>query len=449
MASISFSLGGPAKAQPARPPSPKPQNGVKRSHAALGHDSDDEDAPARGQEVTHFDVRAGGAIDVSKPKVEKKALVIQAQKNRDWKEAARQNKRQKYGVPDEQQKEDRERLVKQMEDAKKVTYGLVERKSETPAEDQGADGEGAVEAPGQVAQELDANGEEDVPERKSKTDDERAMDALLGIKPDSALVLPTVSEAEAFSRDYKTAPDMATLDEYNAVPVEEFGAALLRGMGWKEGQGIGSQRGVKVKAEKMPERRPALLGIGAKADKAIQQELGAWGKSARRGKESVIYNPLMVKDKATGEIITEEEMKRRMEERKQSGTKSHERSPRGSDRDHDRKENSSSRRHRYDDDDDEEYDRKRGERRKEIEYESKGFDRNFDRKRNEKRRERDYDDDRKRSSKRIRSESPNSERRSGRDRDDYDDRRERDRKRRDRYVDDRDRDRDRDRRRRR
>jgi len=35
----------------------------------------------------------------------------------------------------------------------------------------------------------------------------------------------------------------ATEEDYEKVPIEQFGLALLRGMGWKDGDGIGkSQR---------------------------------------------------------------------------------------------------------------------------------------------------------------------------------------------------------------
>jgi hypothetical protein len=32
----------------------------------------------------------------------------------------------------------------------------------------------------------------------------------------------------------------ASLEDYERVPIEAFGAALLRGMGWKEGEALGS-----------------------------------------------------------------------------------------------------------------------------------------------------------------------------------------------------------------
>lgn len=34
-------------------------------------------------------------------------------------------------------------------------------------------------------------------------------------------------------------PDMATVAEYGSIPVEAFGEAMLRGMGWTEGKALG------------------------------------------------------------------------------------------------------------------------------------------------------------------------------------------------------------------
>jgi len=31
----------------------------------------------------------------------------------------------------------------------------------------------------------------------------------------------------------------ATEDDYEKVPIEQFGLAVLRGMGWKDGDGVG------------------------------------------------------------------------------------------------------------------------------------------------------------------------------------------------------------------
>lgn len=64
----------------------------------------------------------------------------------------------------------------------------------------------------------------------------------------------------------KVLPDPVGLATYEQVPVEEFGAALLRGMGWREGEGIGPD-GRKGPTEPiLPKFRFKGLGLGAELD---------------------------------------------------------------------------------------------------------------------------------------------------------------------------------------
>ena len=98
-------------------------------------------------------------------------------------------------------------------------------------------------------------------------------------------------------------------------------------MGWKDGQSIGrgdyssATAGKKAKNHGVPERRPGFLGIGAKdSGKGAEVELGAWGKSAMRkasrkqgednadGNVEGVYMPVTMRNKKTGEYITEEEL---------------------------------------------------------------------------------------------------------------------------------------------
>jgi hypothetical protein len=53
----------------------------------------------------------------------------------------------------------------------------------------------------------------------------------------SNLVIP--NELDVFRQDVQNRPEETSLEEYEDIPVEQFGAALLRGMGWKEGQSLG------------------------------------------------------------------------------------------------------------------------------------------------------------------------------------------------------------------
>ncbi|KAL6426276.1 hypothetical protein ACFW04_009061 [Cataglyphis niger] len=61
------------------------------------------------------------------------------------------------------------------------------------------------------------------------------------------------------------------LDDYEKVPIEDFGTAMLRGMGWKSGEGIG--KNPKLVTTIVPEVRPFGMGLGA--DKlALQKKDG-------------------------------------------------------------------------------------------------------------------------------------------------------------------------------
>jgi len=117
-------------------------------------------------------------------------------------------------------------------------------------------------------------------EEKPKTADEEALAALLGQETEKKrpdLVIPStltdtnarpqpLSEEDAYRRAIASAPEASTLEDYDRIPVEEFGAALLRGMGWK-GEKTGTVKEVK--------RRQNLLGLGAKELDGAE-ELGAW-----------------------------------------------------------------------------------------------------------------------------------------------------------------------------
>ena len=376
---ISLALGGSRK--PARP---APTNGVKRSHAALHDGEDDDHDQGQAQTVSHFDQSAGGAIDQNNVPKARAPLVIQPQANRDWREAGQRNKRQRSVKVGEMLNGHRE--GEERREREKPSYGLnVFKRAEEDGEVD-TNGHATIAESDEQMEDVasDANGE--LPAQEM-TADEEAMNALLGKSTASkTLILPAMTEEEAFERDYKTAPDMATLEDYARVPVEEFGAALLRGMGWKEGEGIGANKGKKIEKTKIPQRRPALLGIGAKEEAAVAQDLGTWGKAAKDRKGPVqVYNPVLLRDKKTGELFTEEELGKkkareekekfemefeREEKRKEKERRRRDRS--GSrDRDHDYREKDSrnSRRDRDDRDrrrydSDEEYYRKKDKERR-------------------------------------------------------------------------------------
>jgi len=134
---------------------------------------------------------------------------------------------------------------------------------------------------------VDANGdiamttETDVETVKvaQETEDERALKVLLAeargersaddgpaiaaIPSDADDWKAPADEGEAYRRDVLRRPESATLEDYERVPVEQFGEALLRGMGWKPGQPASRTRQGPIQPY-LPQQRPALLGLGAK-----------------------------------------------------------------------------------------------------------------------------------------------------------------------------------------
>ncbi|KAJ3260847.1 hypothetical protein HK103_007410 [Boothiomyces macroporosus] len=85
-------------------------------------------------------------------------------------------------------------------------------------------------------------------------------DIVIPIQKTDIRKIPTnISEKEKYEFDYNQRPDSSN---YETVPVEMFGAALLKGMGWKEGKPVGKNpNGLLAPIELKP--RPPLLGIGA------------------------------------------------------------------------------------------------------------------------------------------------------------------------------------------
>ncbi|KAJ1956343.1 DNA primase large subunit Spp2, partial [Linderina pennispora] len=71
-------------------------------------------------------------------------------------------------------------------------------------------------------------------------------------------------ERQAFDDDIGECADEASEDAYERVPIEEFGLAMLRGMGWTEGSSIGRYKNQIDPDSVASSPRPGLLGLGAK-----------------------------------------------------------------------------------------------------------------------------------------------------------------------------------------
>ncbi|RDW68490.1 hypothetical protein BP5796_09147 [Coleophoma crateriformis] len=276
-----FSLS--ARAKPSTS-SPKPTSTLlgKRPRAALHHEDSDSEGEARVQHEVVTGFGAEGAIAHEEKKAQG-PLVIAKMGNRDWRGEMKRKREQAMGKG--------KNLLPPEVQARMRGEG-----KNGPVVEKGNTGEGEpawgltvtkkvkVETNEVEEEMVNATVEEsEVPVSKEKTDDELALEALMGVKSEKkgpALVIaaaeaqeegPPLSETDAYRRAIASAPDVSTLEDYERVPVEEFGAALLRGMGWKEGS--------KVERPKEVKRRQNLLGLGASQLKDAE-ELGAWVQKA-------------------------------------------------------------------------------------------------------------------------------------------------------------------------
>jgi G patch domain/KOW motif-containing protein len=75
--------------------------------------------------------------------------------------------------------------------------------------------------------------------------------------------------------------------DYEAVPVQAFGKALLRGLGWKEGQPIG--KNVKnIVAPVITAPRPKGLGLGAEIPKPGSKKSGETSQTVRKDEDELV-----------------------------------------------------------------------------------------------------------------------------------------------------------------
>lgn len=328
-----------SKAKPSKPnkssssPS-KPLNPKKRPHSSLSHDSDSDSDSALNdhtqrtpQLVSAFDRSAGGAIALNGNEKATEPLVIQGLKNRNWREESRRKRGKKNLLPAEVQAQRAAQANGIHGPGGDVERDEVGKASGLSFIVQKEDGEDVIMREGVV--------EDDAKDAKAKTADEEALEALLGAQTSkSTIVVPAIevedeeamkqptagmNEDDHFRSDVLSRPDSASLDDYARVPVEEFGMGMLRGMGWKEGEVVGKRKN-QVSKPRVVERRPALLGIGAKeVPGGVGDELGAWGKEVR-GKRKVdkMYNPVLLKNSKTGETLTEEELQAKKEKQKEA-----------------------------------------------------------------------------------------------------------------------------------
>ncbi|KAG8964424.1 hypothetical protein FRC00_002457 [Tulasnella sp. 408] len=253
--------------------------------------------------------------------------------------------------------------------------------------------------------EPEVDGDTEMTPAQPLTEDEIALQALLHGTDEStskpqvaAIPLAPMNEEAALQRD------TATLEDYARVPIEQFGMAMLRGMGWRP-----PKTGEDVLW--IPAERPALLGLGAKARPAAQTSGGDKSQPANWKNTDRKYIPLVKKDR-NGAIVDEAKDSASNRPRSGQGSRrnSRSRSPQGqfgsSRRDREREYHKKDRdyrdwesertRDRHDGDSLRKREKDDDRRRKDCERDSNST-RDYDRYGSSKRRDdRDYDDSRRR-----------------------------------------------------
>ncbi|KAI0115936.1 DExH-box splicing factor binding site-domain-containing protein [Nemania sp. FL0031] len=249
----------------------QPSSALGKRHrpSALHHDSDsgeDDDNIGKHEAVTVIgaNIATPASSGVSASKRRNKEFIISSQKNRDWKADVKNGKgdRATTTTPHDSFVKNHDLETAPADQDSDVRWGLnVSRKptqEKTPRPDDIQRSETSHRATSLS---------------NSPTDpDKDAMDALLGnrkptqqfiIEDTSASSKHQLSEKDAYQRGVHEAAEVSTIEEYSEIPEGEFGAAMLRGMGWK-----GEEFGTKPKEVK---RRPHLMGLGSKEDEEIKK----------------------------------------------------------------------------------------------------------------------------------------------------------------------------------
>ncbi|KAI9065321.1 hypothetical protein FKP32DRAFT_1674958 [Trametes sanguinea] len=377
------------------PASPK-----RNARTYVERDSSDEDSEPEDELVTGFDEFGIKRLH-EKPKAQG-PLVIPALKNKDWRELARKRK-QLYVPPSAGAKTGADGSVGGLGTRDTINSGpqaaglqVKKRIKLEEADGSMQDADSAQDTAESAEIKTEVKAEEE-------TDDQRALRAILasaasggdaGIDSPQIDIIPAappVSEDDAYKQDVEELPEPASLEDYERVPVSQFGAALLRGMGWKEGTAA-SKKGKGLVEPWLPQSRPALLGIGAKEKEVFDDGSKKKGKARPERR----YVPVIKKERSggDGESGREGSSRPRSPGPSRNGSRKPSRSPspdrrRDRDRDGDRRRDDRNR-HR-DDERDRDRDRYRERRRGDDDDSSRrNRDRDYD---SSSRRDRDRDRD--------------------------------------------------------
>ncbi|CAA9998766.1 unnamed protein product [Nesidiocoris tenuis] len=147
-------------------------------------------------------------------------------------------------------------------------------------------------------------------ESKALTLDELAAKELIegstssGEKKKEDIVIPKSEGIEANR-------ELSTLDDYENMPISDYGQAMLRGMGWDPKKGIGLNE--KVVVQNIPQVRPKGMGLGAdkamatqnaksRSDEAAVMKRGSMVKVIR-GPHSQLYGKVEAFEELPGRIL--------------------------------------------------------------------------------------------------------------------------------------------------
>lgn len=272
-----------------KPGTPTPRSPKRVRAAALDDDNDDESHP-KPATITEF------GVENHEP-VKEAERVIEPAKNTDWISEYRR-KRQKTSAP----QKDTASVGPTSELMQSSVVGgmTVKEKRQVPGHATKHIADNLPSAQRAVEQ-LHPDGQKEITE-------EQAVSALLGndVEAEQDTIEP-IDEDQAFQQGRDKAAADPTMDDYARVPVEGFGAALLRGY-LRPGESLDDLN--KSQADKKIEKRPALLGLGAKEVPGVDMDLGAWGK----GSKDVQYNPLARQNVKNGQVLAESEFQARLKE---------------------------------------------------------------------------------------------------------------------------------------
>jgi len=141
------------------------------------------------------------------------------------------------------------------------TYKGVQKKEETPVEINVE----TVEIPSRELTEEEKAAKEIIEESKTWEENQDK-----GKNPNENLIIsvqknenePELDEKAIFDAEVEAKPEASKLEDYEKIPVDGFGMAMLRGMNFKPDEGIGGFRKAKIDCIE-PVMRPKGLGLGA------------------------------------------------------------------------------------------------------------------------------------------------------------------------------------------